>query len=755
MTEYSIANEIVSVSTAVENEQYLRRNVMPYINDIDNVFKKWYSEQYDCNDLLNHADQLVAITIYPIIECGIDMLREQGVYSIDKNVFHSQYLNECLGEYYEILETIEDRLDEIDEQLQEEKDYRKARKAYRGKSYGIGFGFADTIKEKTKAGMINATTGMLHSVRNIAGNTVSSLSASSDKNSIFKKSKGILLACIKEYANCAKNAIRTSLETEANIKCKFVTETERAKCNAIIDSYNNNRIPAEILKKQLLEALILDPYNDRVYVIIWNEYGDKSHDLRKMSSFFEGNLEAKIKKMAEDYGEKTFEERCSEYIEAYNKISKGIEIEDIVIDTLKSLREYCEQHSIEEELIPQIQICKDILKRVDVELKSYKGKVYDTREEAESVKNDYAVFYDEIKEIEIESKTPTEIDTKLKFQSKEFNTNFDSIFELECKLRNPEKLYENVRDIMALYFDEELMNDGFDIPSQLGEFDNRKNVIYNIVQILSDEVPILNIVRAKKGKSGLMVTNYFFRVYSKGLFSTQDDLYDIEMVKDFKFLSKNQYQFTYNDRVILFELKKKISLDQQNSFVHFLNHLIQFIGNLNNYKKRYLYHFLYGQKNCICGIKLLDNEKICPKCKRILMDNGKFVETKLCSSCKYYIPLHSKFCTNCGQQLDYEEEQQIEENKNVEKKDAISEVAEVQTDENKKQPEEFLNCKKCGHKIILGKKFCSQCGTSVDVDTPKKDYITCKKCGNAIKVGKKFCSHCGERIEDMEDLINE
>ena len=158
------------------------------------------------------------------------------------------------------------------------------------------------------------------------------------------------------------------------------------------------------------------------------------------------------------------------------------------------------------------------------------------------VSNDYAVFYDEIKEIEIESKTPTEIDTKLKFQSKEFNTNFDSIFELECKLRNPEKLYENVRDIMALYFDEELMNDGFDIPSQLGEFDNRKNVIYNIVQILSDEVPILNIVRAKKGKSGLMVTNYFFRVYSKGLFSTQDDLYDIEMVKDFKFLSKNQYQ---------------------------------------------------------------------------------------------------------------------------------------------------------------------------------------------------------------------
>ncbi len=126
MTEYSIANEIVSVSTAVENEQYLRGNVMPYINDIDNVFKKWYSEQYDCNDLLNHADQLVAITIYPIIECGIDMLREQGVYSIDKNVFHSQYLNECLGEYYEILETIEDRLDEIDEQLQEEKRLSKS-----------------------------------------------------------------------------------------------------------------------------------------------------------------------------------------------------------------------------------------------------------------------------------------------------------------------------------------------------------------------------------------------------------------------------------------------------------------------------------------------------------------------------------------------------------------------------------------------------------------------------------------------------
>ncbi len=54
-----------------------------------------------------------------------------------------------------------------------------------------------------------------------------------------------------------------------------------------------------------------------------NEYGDNRMIFGKCLLFFEGNLEAKIKRWQKIMEKKLLKNDCSEYIEAYNKISKG------------------------------------------------------------------------------------------------------------------------------------------------------------------------------------------------------------------------------------------------------------------------------------------------------------------------------------------------------------------------------------------------------------------------------------------------
>lgn len=54
---------------------------------------------------------------------------------------------------------------------------------------------------------------------------------------------------------------------------------------------------------------------------------------------------------------------------------------------------------------------------------------------------------------------------------------------------------------------------------------------------------------------------------------------------------------------------------------------------------------------------------------------------------------------------------------------------------------EYIECPKCGTKLIRGSAFCNVCGTAVEGDT-----IPCKHCGNLIPVRSIFCMYCGSQL---------
>ena len=79
--------------------------------------------------------------------------------------------------------------------------------------------------------------------------------------------------------------------------------------------------------------------------------------------------------------------------------------------------------------------------------------------------------------------------------------------------------------------------------------------------------------------------------------------------------------------------------------------------------------------------------------------------TKKCVKCSTENPIDNKFCSSCGSKMDITK----------------------------------IKCYKCGKENDEGIKFCGECGTNL---TESK----CSKCGTSNLPGTKFCKECGEKL---------
>ena len=81
-------------------------------------------------------------------------------------------------------------------------------------------------------------------------------------------------------------------------------------------------------------------------------------------------------------------------------------------------------------------------------------------------------------------------------------------------------------------------------------------------------------------------------------------------------------------------------------------------------------------------------------------------EVRVCKQCGAAIPANAKFCLECGQKVEIQNENEI-------------------------------ICPTCNKKTAQG-KFCMECGAPLE--------IKCAKCGSNVPVGAKFCLECGEKL---------
>lgn len=673
MTEYLIADNEVQIPTEVENERYVKQNTEPLLANIGNIFDIWYASQSDCVTVNRNAGALIDKAIGPLVSKAVEMLSEQGVYSIDADLFVRKYLYGFDEEFYNTLDKMMDRINEIDGHLASEKRYRELRKASRGRVIGGGFGLGGALKGMATAGVMNATTGMAHSLGNAVGNMGSSMSASLNKDAVYKNAKGPLREAIINCGYYARNGIREALEQEANIKCKYITITESNQAKAILQNYMQGRIPEAQRKNQIIQALLLDPYNIKIYEIIWNDYGDKSGDLRKLSSYFECGLEQKIQAIASKYGEDIFNSSCGEYLNAFNKTKAAVLLESNIKESLKKMEQYCEKHNVAEVLIPKISLCRELIQIVDIENRTVNGVVYSTREVANKIKSDYLRFYKNCEGRDLTDDVQFNQLCEQSYISKEFNKIAKSLCEKERVKRTPEKIYDNIWDVFISSLDEATLSAiGVNVVSKFGIFGQHEETVRTITEMPADEIALFVIERSSNGKSGIMITNKFLRIYSKGLLSTENQMFDITKIRSLECIGNDKFVIEVDKEKnlnISFKIKN-VSDEKQILFTNAFNEAIQIITNLYLPHRQNLYRILYSVETCTCGMKLLSNEKICPSCGKMLRDNEeqelseqgmlttretKEVETsseiQCCSNCGAELEDNAAFCDKCGMQL--------------------------------------------------------------------------------------------------------
>lgn len=657
-TKFNISGDKIIIPTEVKNERYIKEQTKDLIARVGSIFDKWYGSQGDCNSVYRNSSEVLNSAVGPIIKKGVQILNSQGVYRVDENIFKSQYLNGYADDFHDVLSIMMEQIGEIEGQQNLEKQYRQIRKDNRSRVVGGGFGFSGAIKGMTQAGMMNATTGMLHSARNMIGNMGSSIAAGSNKAGVYKNFKEPLEEALVQSAYNVRQGIRNALKKEAGIICRYVTKNESDQATAIFQSYMQNRIPKNQQKSEMLKALQLNPYDMEIYQEIWKEYGDKNGDLCKMANFFDIPLEKYFKEVAETHGNEVFTKKCGAYLTAFDKNAAAILLEDKVKETLSELKIYCDGRGLPYATISIIDKCKGMLQRVDTELKSVDGVVYETREVAAQIAEDYKKFYTLLDGKNLQEEEAFNSVCKINFGSEKFKQDIREIFNKEREQRLPQHIYKNSDLIIQNYLKASTIELGFiDIPAYRGAYDMKSELVQTITEMPSEEMPIVFFSRSANGKSGVLITNVYFRIFSKGLLGSENRTIPIETIDSVECTGENDYVVKTNDqRIEKFTLKlKNLSAEEQINVGKVINKEVQLVNRLYSEDRRLLFRIIHGVIVCECGMPLVKGENVCPSCHKMWKEDGSFVETMVCPNCKNYIPKGKKFCFICGSKVEKNE----------------------------------------------------------------------------------------------------
>lgn len=298
------------------------------------------------------------------------------------------------------------------------------------------------------------------------------------------------------------------------------------------------------------------------------------------------------------------------------------------------------------------------------------------------------------------------------YLTEEFKGILESVFETECGLQTPEKIYGNIDFAIRQSLGDALISKGWiHIPGYIGSFPDKEAMIYNVLGNLGEELILAFFDRSSKGKSGVLITNYFLRIYAKGIFSNENTAYPIEQVKKIECQENDTYLVAmHNQKPVSFSMKRgDMTIEEQIAFGNILNDLVRMINNLYTERRIQLFRIFKHTKICRCGMLLLENEKICSSCKRMVKDNGEFVETQICPNCNSYVQKGKKFCSICGYQL-----YRNGDVSNVqETQDMQGSTDETTTPVNQEEIMIEMVCPNCHNVLRLGKKFCSKCGSKI------------------------------------------
>ena len=757
MTTYNILGTKIVVPTSTENRIYFDKVMNVFLEKIENDFNKWYDNQLTCINVDKNSNDLLINSVFPVIDKGIEMMNQNGVYSIDHTMFFNKYiLHKCTDSLASALADMMDEIEDIEDIKQEAKENRRYNKATRSRVVGGGFGVGGALKGMATAGVFNATSGALYSVKNMVGNAGSAVAASARKSAVYSKYKPILRKEVKNLVAATIHMVMVCMEENTECSFEYLIDDEIPDediANAIINNYHDGKIPSARRKEQLILALRNFPEGLDIYKLLWMDYGDENGDLRKMAKAFGVPLEKHVLSLANEYCENKFLEYCKEYVDAANPILVAVRIEKNIIKAHDEIITYCKKQKIAQENIGVIKRCETILQEVENELRTVNGVTYEGRKIAEAVRKDRELFYNFLNGKNINDSGIYEELSSIKFRSEIYKNSLEDLFQQEMRLRDATKIFSNLKIIMNKYFPEGKTKLGnIEFARIDSSFEQKEMIIRNIVLMPENEIPVMLVNRTNNGKSGILITNLAFRLYSKGLLSSENRFISLHDISTISCCGNDKYLIDTKHEPIEFAIKSGLNINEQNTLCKFLQEAIFIMNNLQSTELVNLKYIDSNAQKCVCGSYLPYGMKICPSCFKMYTKEGIFVDTMACKFCGNRIQIGKNFCNKCGKMLNDTEDCEnvekkfIDEIQNFELQEDSEQNDPVENEEGKVQNEQTLFCPTCGNTVKNDKKFCNKCGNPMhSVFQPQDEIVLCSKCGNLIKAGKSFCNKCGAR----------
>lgn len=333
-------------------------------------FDNWYIYQKNIyNVLSNFADEVETLmNKYVISPLYKTLASEYEIYDLSQNV----YSNKCLD--LSSAEQVHDKaieiFEDIEEQLEEEKEYREFRKASRSEVIGGGFGVRGMIKGMATAGAINMTTGAAHSIVNSIGNASSERNAKSSKEELYE-------VCREDMPIAIESCILSTVFAHIYVVNEYIPDYitpifDSEKAEALLSSAKD--VDSKC-KELLVQAFINCPWKYEIYSYIFSKFPEERKNIIEISHDFRVDLEDDIIKLLRK--EYTAEAKKSESLAiiAKNNILKimeelGVE-ESVVIDEIENdcLNRICSDYAKADE-----NTCNKLIEKVKNYQASEKNK---------------------------------------------------------------------------------------------------------------------------------------------------------------------------------------------------------------------------------------------------------------------------------------------------------------------------------------------------------------------------------------------
>ena len=261
--------------------EYFNSFYQAYSKLIDTAHIKFKNKLSNISSLdifLKENENIISDILIESIDFTINILCNKGIYDVDKKYFLMNYGEFFIEPWVNFTDNLYAFSNQIDINSNQMKQYREARKSYRGRFIGGGFGLNGAIKGIATASILNASSGLIHSGVNAIGNSFDSIKSASKKNKLFS-SVEFLSLCLDCLSDCIIRIMNSLFYI-----IDFNTEKVTNDFNRGISITNNLKyIDKSKVKQILLESLSLNPYNKNTYLELLKLLGDGTKDLYNFS----------------------------------------------------------------------------------------------------------------------------------------------------------------------------------------------------------------------------------------------------------------------------------------------------------------------------------------------------------------------------------------------------------------------------------------------------------------------------------------